>query len=33
MMDQDKLDELFEVLKKEKQAAEEAKKNKKGLDK
>jgi len=33
MMDQDKLDALFEVIKKDKQAAEEAKKNKKVLDK
>ena len=33
MMDQDQLDAVFEVIKKDKQAAEEAKKNKKGLEK
>tara|TARA_B110000238_G_scaffold168689_1_gene185287 strand:+ start:437 stop:601 length:165 start_codon:yes stop_codon:yes gene_type:complete len=33
MMDQDKLDALVEAIKKEKEAAEEAKKNKKVLEK
>ena len=33
MMDDEKLEAVFEVIKKEKAAAEEAKKNKKGLDK
>ena len=33
MMEQDKLNELYEVIKKEKQETEDAKKNKKGLEK